>query len=381
MLSRQCQRRCTLRRPRPAMMTVCFCAWASALLPLLLAAPGQAGGGRWVQRGEAAEDLPAGVSSFGPAWPAQDSSQYSPWLVHLGGRLVMYYCKNIQMNQSGIAINRDRVHRVERAPNGTWGPSTVAVEGTNTTAPDDLSCSPGVATVREQHHMYYVGAARAEGMTLYLLHAVSADSSGLSWTRRGLVGGSWPQPFPGYFETPTPIYDETTQQLSLYIPATVSSGKGSGVFVSRSLSTDMHEFTAPTLLPSSPAGAQAGRLVLPPPACMASATAANAALLYIYSISIKGAPPDSVSIASGHSLQSLGAGLELFRASGQRGAWDADRVWSPTAIWVPSRRGAAGGTHAVECNLVVYYAGNVGTYGWWGANTSIGHRQFEWTQH
>ena len=27
------------------------------------------------------------------------------------------------------------------------------------------------------------------------------------WARRGLVSGGWPQPFPGYFETPTPLLD------------------------------------------------------------------------------------------------------------------------------------------------------------------------------
>lgn len=357
--------------------------WASvSALVLLLLEVGDGGAfaadgdgadrGRWLQEGAPTQDLAAGVSSFGPTWPAKDSSQYSPWLVELGGALVMYYCKNIQMNQSGVEINRDRVHRVERAPNGTWGQSTVAVEGTNTTAPDDLSCSPGVATVHTHHHMFYVGAARAKGMTLFLLHAVSGDTKGLSWKRRGLVGGSWPQPFPGYFETPTPIYDGTKQQLSLYTPATMRNGKSSGIFVCYSVSPDMHDLTAPTLVPSSPGGAQAGRLVLPPPACMACATAANADVLYIYSISIKGAPPNTVSIATGRSLQSLGVGKELFHASGL-GFWDADRVWSPTALWVPSQRDAAR-----TCDLLIYYAGNVGSYGWWGANTSIGHRKFVW---
>lgn len=353
-----------------------MCGLVLVLLTLLEGSWGraQADTGGWVQQGVPTNDLPAGVASFGPTWPAQDSSQYSPWLVELGGRLVMYYCKNVQMNQSGTEINRDRVHRVERAPNGTWGPSTVAVEGTNTTAPDDLSCSPGVVTVRAQHHMFYVGAARARGMTLFLLHAVSTDAVGVSWTRLGLVGGSWPQPFPGYFETPTPIYDSTRQSLSLYVPATPRNGGSSGIFVSHSISSNMHELTAPELVPSSPPKAQAGRLVLPPPACVASATSANAALLYIYSVSVKGAPPTAVTIASGRSLDSLSMRKVLFRASGQGGSWDADRVWSPTAMWVPNRRDANGST----CDLMVYYAGNVGTYAWWGANTSIGHRRFSW---
>ena len=51
-------------------------------------------------------------------------------------------------------------------------------------------------------------------------------------------------------------------------------------------------------------------------------------------------------------------------------AWDGDRVWSPTALWVHQPSGG--------CELVVYYAGNVGNYRWWGANTSIGHRVFVW---
>jgi hypothetical protein len=297
-------------------------------------------GGSWVQQGGSAEDLRAGVSSDGSSWPAQDSSQYSPWLIELGGRLVMYYCKNIQMNQSGTEINRDRVHRAERAPDGSWGASTVAVEGTNTTAPDDLSCSPGVVTVgapsriNEEHHMYYVGAARAKGMTLFLLHAVSTDAGGESWTRFGVVGGSWPHPFPGYFETPTPIFDQAKQQLALYVPANLKSGDAevSGLFVSYSAASDLHKFSAPTFVPSTPKGSQAGRLVLPQPACMASAAAADANVMFIYSSSVKGAPPTTVSIASGAKVEALGRGVEIFGAPGNNSSWDGGRVWSPTAM-------------------------------------------------
>ena len=342
-----------------------------------------AGAGRWVQQGPAGEDLRAGPSSFGPTWPSQDSSQYSPWLVELGGRLVMYYCKNIQMEQAGTKINRDRVHRVERASDGSWGASTVAIQGTNTTAPDDLSCSPGVVTVGGVHHMFYVGAARAHGLTLFLLHAVSTDTHGLNWTKLGLVGGKWPQPFPGYFETPTPIFDDSECSpacVTLYVPGNLHGDRGerqrststSGVFVSRdySYSTATNEFSAPIFVPSSPPGSQAGRVILPQPACMSSAVAAGAAALYIYSTSVKGAPPTTVSIATGASMTALGRGAELFGV-GSNGSWDGSRVWSPTATWVPSASGDG-------CSLWVYYAGNVGSYRWWGANTSIGHRQFSW---
>ena len=81
-----------------------------------------------------------------------------------------------------------------------------------------------------------------------------------------------------------------------------------------------------------------------------------------------GAPPTSVSIASGATVRTLGAGVEIFGASGS-GSWDGDRVWSPTAVWVPQSHG---------CVLKVFYAANVGSYNWWGANTSIGHRTFRW---
>eukprot|EP01048_Picozoa_sp_COSAG05_P021621 COSAG05_NODE_4041_length_1704_cov_1.421184_1_plen_362_part_10 len=359
--------------PRVAATLLCFVLLVGLVAKVGSSAPTSAVGS-WVADGGPVEDLRAGASSDGPSWPAQDSSQYSPWLIELGGRLVMYYCKNIQMNQSGTMINRDRVHRVERASNGSsWGASTVAVEGTNKTAPDDLSCSPGVATVDapgcrdNEHHMYYVGAARAKGMTLFLLHAVSNDAGGENWTRCGLVDGSWPQPFPGYFETPTPIFDQAKNRMALYFPANLKSSdeEVSGLFVSYSATSTLHQFSAPMHVPSTPQGSQAGRLILPQPACMASAAAADATAMFIYSTSIKGAPPTTVSIASGPRVDTLGHGVEIFRASRRNNAWDGDRVWSPTALWVHQPSGG--------CELVVYYAGNVGNYRWWGANTSIGH--------
>ncbi len=271
------------------------------------------------------------------------ASQYSPWVLHRPGweSYVMYYCKNTVED----GVGRDRVWRTENLGNGkseSWVNDRIVIEG-DLDQTDDLSCSPGVVISEDgTWHMYYVSAGRDSPMTLYLQHA-TAEAPGVDWEKQGLVKFSnFSQPF-DYLETPSPLL--VNGKIVLYFVA----GGDQGLY--RVESSDGYNFSEPRRV-QAPLGAQGGRV-----------TYHNNVYYYTYSLQPENMylPPTETRLAvsvDGKKFMEKGA---VMRSEGY--GWDGDRLWSPHLI-------------AVDSEYRIYYAGNVGSYQWWGSNTSIGLRWF-----
>lgn len=280
------------------------------------------------------------IKSFGPI--GKYASQYSPWVIHEPGwgSYVMYYCKNTV--ESGVA--RDRVWRIENWGDGKtgWQNEMIVIDGT-LNENDDLSCSPGIVIGNDGiWHMYYVAANRGENAPLYLYHA-TASHPGTSWTKHGQVQfDRFPQPFPGYLETPSPLL--INDQIVLYFV-------GDGGKLYKAVSDDGFVFSTPQEL-QAPDFANSGRV-----------TYKDGVYYYLYAIdpTRRYLPPTEIYLATSIDGEHFSEGRLLMRSNGSD--WDGGYLWTPhLLIDSPEWR--------------VYYAGNIGKYDWWGANTSIGLRWY-----
>ncbi|MBD3362359.1 hypothetical protein GF362_01415 [Candidatus Dojkabacteria bacterium] len=265
-------------------------------------------------------------------------SQYSPWVMHKSGwkSYLMFYCKNTNIG----GVSRDRVWRAESFDGGIsgWTNEQVILEG-ELGEKDDLSCSPGVVIDQEGlMHIYYVTGDRDEDMVLYLYHA-TAPQPGVKWTKKGPVQGI-PQPLPGYIETPSPYLIDG--QIVVYI-----SAGSEGIY--KISSVDGHNFTGLETVRAP--RAQAGRVQL-----------YKDKFFYVYSKNEERyKPPNKIFLSISNIDTSFPDGKLIMESNGKE--WDALQMWSPHMI-------------RVDALWRIYYAGNKSSEGWWGANTSIGLREF-----
>ncbi len=273
------------------------------------------------------------------------NSQYSPYIMHQPGwgSWLMYYCKSVPIND----FWRDKVYRRESWTDGLSGWTTpqsndmIVVEGTDSTAKDDLSCSPGVLIDNNGiWHMYYVTANRNSFMTLFLMHA-TASSPGVNWTKLGEI--ETPS-IPGYYETPSPIF--LNNKYILYIAG------GGGLY--RSESTDGHRFGEFVNLPNT-RSVQAGRV-----------TYTNGIYYYVYSYNPGNVNDAPYVMYLSTSTDGINFSGEVKLAQSNGSGWDGSLMWSPHA-------------YIQNNEMRVYYAGNTGgpypTF--WGFNSSIGVRRYQ----
>ncbi len=276
----------------------------------------------------------------------QNSSQYSPWIMHGQGwgSYVMYYCKNSPINN----VWRDRVYRIENfndGISGSWIGDQPVIEGSDGQN-DDLSCSPGVLIDNQNTwHMYYVTANRNTGCDVYLYHA-TATAPGTNWVKQGVINidGKPMSAVPNCnLETPSPYFINGTYVL-YYAGA---PGK-----IVRLESTDGYNFTNQTTISLREPLGGSGRVII-----------VNGQYYYTYNRNPTSGYLPSTQILITQSSDGIHfSPSELLMASSGSG-WDGDRMWSPFPMFVNNE-------------LRVYYAGNIGNYGWFGANTSIGVRWF-----
>ncbi len=268
-----------------------------------------------------------------------DTSQYSPWFMTRAGweTYLIYYCKNTPIG----GVYRDRVWRAEFDHNFNLLNNDMMIDGTIGT-PHDLVCSPGVVIdTSGTWHMYFVTADREKPMTLYLYHA-TAPAPGTSWTLVGKVNGI-SQPYDGgYMETPSPYLIDG--KIVVYFV-------GNAGRLYRMNSSDGQNFTAPELL-NAPANANSGRVV-----------PVSGGYVYTYSLSrIRPFdPPDRIRMALSADGRNFSETATLLDAVS--GSWDATFIFSPMFL-------------SLNGKAYLLYAGNNGTYPWWGANTTIGYREF-----
>lgn len=278
------------------------------------------------------------VQSLSPI--GQYASQYSPWVMHEPGwgNYLMYYCKNTELN----GVYRDRIWRTENWGDGKtgWVNDQIVLEAPNAQSEEDLSCSPTVAINGSTWHMYYVAANRGTPGSLYLYHA-TAQQPWTTWTNRERVKGI-PQPFTGYMDTPSAVSE--SGRITLYFV-------GSDYGLYRTTSDDGVQFANP--IKTDAPSASHGRV-----------TRSGNMYYYVFSKNSSNlyAPPTSVYLATSQDGIHFGTPQFLFSAS--ETGWDGDRVWSPHTL-------------VENDTLQIYYAGNSGTYDWWGSNTAIGVRTFK----
>jgi hypothetical protein len=276
---------------------------------------------------------------FGPI--GETFSQYSPWVMRLpGGRHVMFYCKNTAVD----GLYRDRVWQAENPGDDLasgWGNDRMVIDGSAVNAEDDLCCSPGVVRLGRLWHLYYVVAARDSHMTLYLHHATAEMLAG-KWTRYGRVEGIR-MPI-GYIETPSPLVIDG--EIVLYYV-------GDGGVLYKTTSPDGHVFTEPREIPS-PQRASHGRV-----------TFASDRYFYVYSVhpERRHDPPTEIYLSVSGDGEWFPEGERIAVAQGED--WDGDRMWSPHLVYEGNE-------------VLVFYAGNRGDYGWWGSNSAIGVRRYAW---
>ncbi|MEK7544213.1 MAG: hypothetical protein AAB557_05045 [Patescibacteria group bacterium] len=281
---------------------------------------------------------------FGPS--GVNTSQYSPWVMKQDGwgSYLMYYCKNTPINN----VWRDRIWRIQNWSDGLGSPWTedqIVIEGSDNQN-DDLSCAMGVIIDPNTNvwHMYYVTANRNTPLTIYLYHATSSSgSAGTSWTKLGPVQGI-AQPFPGYLDTPSPIWIDG--KIVLYFIG------DNDKHLYRTTSIDGQNFTQPQVV-SAPSGAPHARV-----------TYHNGKYYLVYSKPATGLydPPTQIYISTSTDGQSFDPGTLLFQTNGSD--WDEKYIWTPNLF-------------IDKDNLFrVYYAGNSGNYSWWGENSSVGVRWF-----
>lgn len=279
------------------------------------------------------------VLGFGPV--GAYNSQYSPWVMHQPGwgSYLMYYCKN---TPDANNVWADRIWRIESWTGGKtqWVNDQLVIQGT-ATAEDQESCSPGVVIDTNQvWHMYYVTAGPSGALHLY--HA-TASAPGISWVRRGEI--SLPSNVRAYLETPSPMM--INGKLVVYF---IGSGDQT---LYRMESWDGYNFTWPVRV-NAPWGVSHGRV-----------TYKNGVYYYVYSRDASSfhAPPTQISVATSTNGVDFTPVLSPVMSSNGT-SWDGSRMWSPHMY--------------VQDNgeFWIYYAGNLGSYSWWGSNSSIGLRRF-----
>jgi hypothetical protein len=279
-----------------------------------------------------------------------NNSQYSPWVMHNPGwsSYVMYYCKSVPRVVDGNNFWQDRVWRIENlndGKSGNWVNDQPVIQGT-VGQNDEESCSPGVLIDNQNTwHMYYVTSARDTGCNVYLYHAI-ADAPGVTWTKKGVINinGAPMAAVPSCaVETPS-TYFINGKYVVYY-----SSPPGKLVRIE---STDGHNFTNQTTINLSDPSANAGRLIM-----------VNGQYYYVYGRNPTNPylPPTQILITQSSDGVNFSTPELLMASSGS--GWDGDKMWHPSAM-------------VINNELRVYYAGNIGNYGWWGFNSSIGVRWF-----
>lgn len=271
------------------------------------------------------------------------ASQYSPWIISRSGwgTKLMFYCKNTLIN--GVAS--DRVWRAELDKNNlSLLNDNLVIDGTRGTD-DDLSCSPGVyIDSKNVWHMYYVTANRNDPLKLFLYHATSVDP-GIKWTKVGKVTGGFPQPFPGYLESPSPIL--VNGEINLYYVGTNHK-------LYRSKSTNGYDFSSPEQI-NTPEGASSGHVIFD-----------GGSYYYFYALNTAGVlqAPNTIRVSVSNDGKNFISKQTLVLSNGSD--WDGSHAWSPTA--------------EILNNVIrLYYAGNNGTYANFVSNTSIGYQDFSVT--
>jgi len=281
-----------------------------------------------------------------------DMSQYSPWVMHENGwgSYLMYYCKMTPIN----GIWQDRVHRIENWSNGIaggWVNDIVVVQG-ELNEEDDLSCSPGVLIDKrnagnEIWRMYYiVGRRDGRAGDLYIHHATS-EPPGINWQKKGRIniqGLDWPIT---NYAAETPVVFVINNKIVLYFPG--SAGK-----LDRMESDDGDNFYNHEIINLPDSNAGAGRVFLE-----------NGIFYYVYGRNSKNerySPTDQIYVTKSTDGVNFEEPKLLMQSNGE--GWDGDRMWSPQLLKIADE-------------WRVYYAGNIGDYGWFGANTSIGVRSYE----
>jgi len=280
-----------------------------------------------------------------------NKSQYSPWVMHEPGwgSYLMYYCKMEDID----GVWQDRVYRTESWSDGKtkdWTGDMVVIQG-NLNQKDDLSCSPGVVIDKrnpsnEVWRMYYITAQRGADCDLYIYHATS-KLPGVNWEKKGLInisGLNWPVVGCG-IETPSPYI--INNKVVLFLP-------GPGGKIYKTESEDGTNFSGIQLINIPDVAPGAGRVY-----------ADSDNYYYVYGRNSSG----NVNLPTNQiwMTRSNDGGInyvspkKLMESSGV--GWDGERMWSPQLIKFGNE-------------WRIYYAGNIGTYQWFGANTSIGVRTY-----
>ena len=282
-----------------------------------------------------------------------NNSQYSPFSIHEPGweSHLIYYCKNTSEN----SIHRDRVWRTESFTGGIgdWVGDQIVIQGDDENASDDLSCSSSVVIdANGTWHMYYVTASRNDSSKLWLQHA-TANSPGITWTKLGnisLTNRSQPFAGPGYLETPTAILLNNIIHL-YYVDE-------QGLYLAKS--SDGHSFDEPLLVHTKKVSH--GRV-----------THWSGIWAYVYSVNdtVLYDPPNSIYLSLSCDGENFTDGFKLVQSNGT--GWDAELIWSPHVLFDLEQPEG-------KVLFRVYYAGTAAiSSNWWGSNTSIGVRTFEWS--